>query len=189
MELSAAPPVHDGILYVKFSLIGQQEVLITMFCSGYGNEADNERVEKDFEAAVAKGYRPCTFLHPITTHYIPLTSSKGPTCKKMNDFRSSHTFKAAAFQPTEEEFAAATRRNRPSAPRHSSSSYASSSTSRKPTPQNTKVYSMLSDLEDDDDDLPDLSTALKERKSETSEKKVAKKAVIDDDDSDTVCHL
>ncbi|KAH8102694.1 SNF2 family DNA-dependent ATPase [Cristinia sonorae] len=155
MELSSAPPVHDGIF-------------------GHGDEADNIRVEKEFEAAVAKGLRPC------------------PTCRKMNDFRSTHTFKSSAFQPTEEEFAEATRRKRPTQSRQSvgklNGAASSSSSKTLQKPMNKLDLDDLSDLSDSDDDLPDISQVLRMQKdAESKPKKIVKpmKAIISDDESDS----
>lgn len=52
---------------------------------GYGNEKENLRAEREYEAAVAKGHRPC------------------PTCKKMNDLSPTKVFKSIAFEPEEDE--------------------------------------------------------------------------------------
>ncbi|KAG1894583.1 SNF2 family N-terminal domain-containing protein [Suillus fuscotomentosus] len=68
--LSNSPITHDG----EF---------------GHGNEKENLRAEREYEAAAAKGHRPC------------------PTCKKMND--PTKVFKSIAFQPEEDEVEEANR--------------------------------------------------------------------------------
>ncbi|KAF8176997.1 SNF2 family DNA-dependent ATPase [Pholiota molesta] len=55
-------------------------------CFGYGqgSEKENLAAEKEYEAAAAKGHRPC------------------PTCKKMTDLKDQ-AFKSSAFEPSEDE--------------------------------------------------------------------------------------
>ncbi|KAI0041675.1 hypothetical protein FA95DRAFT_1501098 [Auriscalpium vulgare] len=66
---------------------------------GYGNEAQNSLAEKAYEAAEARGHRPC------------------PTCKKMNDLRPAAVFLSSAFEPSDDELRdyARNERNRKSA--------------------------------------------------------------------------
>ncbi|CAK5270957.1 unnamed protein product [Mycena citricolor] len=52
---------------------------------GEGDESQNEAQDKAYEEATAKGLRPC------------------PTCKRMTNMRGDKVFKAAAFEPTEDE--------------------------------------------------------------------------------------
>ena len=49
-DISQSAIVHDGIF-------------------GFGNEQQNMRVEKLFEDAAAKGFRPCT--HALSSHAYP----------------------------------------------------------------------------------------------------------------------
>ncbi|TFY67000.1 hypothetical protein EVJ58_g1907 [Rhodofomes roseus] len=52
---------------------------------GNGDEKENMRVEKEFEAAALKGLRPC------------------PTCKKMQDLSPAHVFLSQAFEPLRDD--------------------------------------------------------------------------------------
>ncbi|KAF9451016.1 hypothetical protein P691DRAFT_773496 [Macrolepiota fuliginosa MF-IS2] len=52
---------------------------------GFGNESQNEAVEKSYGAALTKGWRPC------------------PTCGKMIDLGPQKTFKWVAFEPTDQD--------------------------------------------------------------------------------------
>ncbi|EPQ55741.1 P-loop containing nucleoside triphosphate hydrolase protein [Gloeophyllum trabeum ATCC 11539] len=65
LDLRTAPIAHDGHF-------------------GEGSEQENLKAEKEYEAAVAKGWRPC------------------PTCKKMSDCFDK-VFRSSAFEPTPEE--------------------------------------------------------------------------------------
>ncbi|KIP06767.1 hypothetical protein PHLGIDRAFT_30351 [Phlebiopsis gigantea 11061_1 CR5-6] len=131
---------------------------------GEADEETNLRVEKEFENAAAKGLRPC------------------PTCKKMCDLGAKAIFRSIAFEPTEEELQAATRRKYPGSTRSGSSN----SSNRRAPPQKPKVLVMeLSD--DSDDDLPDLSDILKNAGSQKDKgkRKEKEKAKGSDDDEMT----
>ncbi|KAF9485841.1 hypothetical protein BDN70DRAFT_870738 [Pholiota conissans] len=162
LDLSNAAVAHDGIF-------------------GQGTEKENLAAEKEYEAAVAKGHRPC------------------PTCKKMTDLKD-HAFKSSAFEPTEDELDEYMRtKRREKNNRH---------TRRSPTP--VKVIKDLSDFSesdsDSDDDLPDVAdmfaSKLKNNKamakgkgsnnvdmdsnmSTTTRKVSGKRKIIEDSDSDT----
>uniref|UniRef100_A0A8H7XLY1 Uncharacterized protein n=1 Tax=Psilocybe cubensis TaxID=181762 RepID=A0A8H7XLY1_PSICU len=72
----------DCTLDLSNSAIGHNGIF------GQGDEKENIAAEKEYEAAVAKGYRPC------------------PTCRKMVDLTSADkVFKSAAFEPTEDDIA------------------------------------------------------------------------------------
>ncbi|KDR65835.1 hypothetical protein GALMADRAFT_131232 [Galerina marginata CBS 339.88] len=133
LDLSNSPIGHDGIF-------------------GQGSEKENLAVEKEFEAAVAKGYRPC------------------PTCKKMMDMKSTDkVFKASAFEPSEEEVTNQIQSKR----RAKSGKGRVQARSPSPTPSIPDV------LDDSDDDLPEVGhifdTPLKKHK------KVTKKDPYDSD--------
>ncbi|KAI9435461.1 SNF2 family N-terminal domain-containing protein [Lactarius indigo] len=68
-DMSQSAIVHDGIF-------------------GYGDERQNNLVEKAFEEAAARGFRPC------------------PVCKKMNDISPNSIFLSSAFEPSHEELRA-----------------------------------------------------------------------------------
>ncbi|KAI8992782.1 SNF2 family N-terminal domain-containing protein [Trametes punicea] len=65
---------------------------------GNADEQTNLRIEKEWEAAAAKGLRPC------------------PKCKKMQDLTPNAVFVASAFHPTQEEVRAASRAAKRRAP-------------------------------------------------------------------------
>ena len=107
----------------------------------------------------------------------------------MNDFRSAHTFKSVAFQPTEEEFIAATKRKRPTTFRQPSILVPPKRSQAKAK----AITAVLSDLSDSDDDLPDIKDILKDvAEGKNSQEKPSKPKKIveddeDDDDDDSVC--
>ncbi|KAG1816727.1 SNF2 family N-terminal domain-containing protein, partial [Suillus subaureus] len=101
---------------------------------GHGNEKENLRAEREYEAAVAKGHRPC------------------PTCKKMNDLSPTKVFKSIAFEPEENEVEEANRarkRARQLAPKKAvhQGTVSAPSRFRGATPE----------LDSSDDDMPDFS--------------------------------
>ncbi|KAG1873411.1 SNF2 family N-terminal domain-containing protein [Suillus tomentosus] len=125
--LSNSPITHDG----EF---------------GHGNEKENLRAEREYEAAAAKGHRPC------------------PTCKKMND--PTKVFKSIAFEPEEDEVEEANRARK----------HARRVVQEKPVPQGTDSSEESSDsdseielsvpsrfrgatpeVDSSDDDMPDFS--------------------------------
>jgi hypothetical protein len=62
LDLRNSPIAHDGILYVS-PLIPTSQSWCNLFrSSGYGNEKQNLEAEKEYENAVAKGFRPCLSL-------------------------------------------------------------------------------------------------------------------------------
>ncbi|KII82945.1 hypothetical protein PLICRDRAFT_58597 [Plicaturopsis crispa FD-325 SS-3] len=151
LELSSAPPVHDCIF-------------------GYGSENDNLKAEKEYEAAAAKGHRPC------------------PTCKKMNDLSVAKVFKSSAFEPSDEEFTAemrARRQNGRCKPKKRSSSDSDDDVFTSCLPSPKKSYDQVIDLDEssDDEDLPDMAQVLAGRGSSPLKKKVkTEKKESDDDD-------
>ncbi|KAI0669018.1 SNF2 family N-terminal domain-containing protein [Trametes maxima] len=117
----------------------------------FGNNDDqtNMRIEKEYEAAAAKGLRPC------------------PTCKKMQDLTPNAVFLSSAFQPSDEELQAAVRAARRAKQRSPS----------PPPVKKFKVeaisFSDSSDS-DSDDDLPDLAELMKSSpKGKSGDKKPA----------------
>ncbi|TFK47207.1 hypothetical protein OE88DRAFT_1811381 [Heliocybe sulcata] len=114
LGLRTAPVAHDGNF-------------------GEGSEAENLKAEKEYEAAVAKGWRPC------------------PTCKKMCDMNEK-MFRSSAFEPTTEEMEKIEREKK-DARRKKQGKKASP----EPMPS---VTDFDADLEDSDDDLPDVSTLI-----------------------------
>ncbi|CAL1697769.1 unnamed protein product [Somion occarium] len=143
LDLSNAPPAHDGIF-------------------GQGDEQANLRIEKDFEAAVAKGLRPC------------------PTCKKMNDMRASHVFKSSAFEPSEEEFKSATKRA-PSRVTPSRQASSSGPARKSPAPKVHTIEDIMDLSSSSDEELPDVSTLLM-RRSSSPKAKVKKNVIVSDDE-------
>ena len=84
-----------------------------LFHSGHGSEQENLRAEKEYEAAAAKGFRPCmSHCCPSPLFQRTLTFSIGPTCKKMNDLSAGKTFKSSAFEPSDGELTKAARSKR-----------------------------------------------------------------------------
>ncbi|KAI0702754.1 SNF2 family N-terminal domain-containing protein [Earliella scabrosa] len=98
---------------------------------GTGDEQTNLRLEKEFEAAAAKGYRPC------------------PTCKKMQDLRPNNVFKASAFMPSDEEVRAACR---------AATSRARSPPKKK---AKIEVIDLDSSDSDSDSDMPDFAALMR----------------------------
>ncbi|RPD76809.1 hypothetical protein L226DRAFT_459891 [Lentinus tigrinus ALCF2SS1-7] len=125
---------------------------------GNNDEQTNLRIEKEFEAAVAKGLRPC------------------PKCKKMQDLRPNNVFKASAFMPTPAEVRAACRaaKDRSRGP--------------TPVAKRRKIEVIeLSDSSDDsdsDDGMPDLSKLLNSSPVGNKNAKNGKKAKKTDSDDD-----
>ncbi|KAG6856050.1 hypothetical protein H0H87_008064 [Tephrocybe sp. NHM501043] len=131
---------------------------------GEGSEKENIEAEKEYESAAARGYRPC------------------PTCKKMIDLTPNKTFKASAFEPTNEELtnhACKTRRNK-GGRRISGRDVRM----RSPTPEKSFEDHGLSDS---DDDLPDVSTFLEDRP--VKRQKRSKVVESDDDDNEALTNL
>ncbi|TFK37535.1 SNF2 family DNA-dependent ATPase [Crucibulum laeve] len=124
LELSNSPIVHDGIF-------------------GHGSEMENLAIEKEYETAVAKGYRPC------------------PTCRKMMDLGPSRIFKASAFEPSDEELTNHARSKR-QANRGKARGRDGDVQMRSPLPSPVKSLEERG-LDDSDDDLPDVSAIFEER--------------------------
>ncbi|KAI0070881.1 hypothetical protein K474DRAFT_1737680 [Panus rudis PR-1116 ss-1] len=142
LELRAAPPAHNGIF-------------------GEGDEQSNLQVEKDFEAAVSKGLRPC------------------PVCKKMTDLTESRVFKSIAFEPTEDEFRDATRRTKPAAKPLRQTKLASISKAKKEDKPEFefKGFGEIIDLDSSDDDLPDPKSIFQTQAPKSPKVKVKKNTV------------
>ncbi|KAF8890769.1 SNF2 family N-terminal domain-containing protein [Infundibulicybe gibba] len=138
LNLSNSPIVHDGIF-------------------GHGNEKENLAIEKEYEKAVAKGYRPC------------------PTCKKMMDLTPEKVFKSSAFEPTDEELSNHARAQR-RAQRKPSSQTKHSKIIRVRSPSPEKSWEERA-MDSDDDDLPDVSEMFDRRSA-----KRQKKSLVDDEE-------
>ncbi|TFK27268.1 hypothetical protein FA15DRAFT_727203 [Coprinopsis marcescibilis] len=134
-----APISHDGIF-------------------GLGNEQQNLAVERAFEEAEAKGYRPC------------------PTCRTMVDLSPDKIYKSVAFCPSDKEV----REYRRSQRRTKQTKL--HFISRSPSP----AMSITSDLSDSDDDLPEFPFTQPTKKEKENDKVSGKgkRKVDDDDDSD-----
>jgi len=120
--------------------------------SGQGNEKENLAVEKEFEAAVAKGYRPCKSTLAISSTTIVTNLLPGPTCQKMMDLRSADkVFKISAFKPSEEELNDYIRSKRQT---HSSGQRTvKKEKARSPSP----ALSIPDELSDSDEEFPEVS--------------------------------
>ncbi|KZT24992.1 hypothetical protein NEOLEDRAFT_1156494 [Neolentinus lepideus HHB14362 ss-1] len=117
LGLRTAPIAHDGHF-------------------GEGDEAENLKAEKEYEVAVAKGWRPC------------------PTCKKMCDM-NDNMFRSSAFEPTPEEMEKIQREQRDARRKKQA---------RKASPEPGPSVIDL-ELDESDDDLPDVSTLIASRLS------------------------
>ncbi|KIM41993.1 hypothetical protein M413DRAFT_71424 [Hebeloma cylindrosporum] len=160
LDLSNSPIAHNGIF-------------------GEGSEKENLAVEREFEAAVAKGYRPC------------------PTCQKMMDLRSPEkVFKISAFMPSAEEIDDYIRSKRRA--NSSRQGIVKKEKARSPSP----ALSIPDELSDSDEEFPEVSQMfIKKPKVEAkqeqdvkmidltsapkkSSNKYMKRKVIEDSDSD-----
>lgn len=115
---------------------------------GHGNEKENLRAEREYEAAAAKGHRPC------------------PTCKKMNDLSQTKVFKSIAFEPEEDEVEEANRARKRARrlslekPVHQStvlSEESSDSDSEIEVSAPSRFRGATPELDSSDDDMPDFS--------------------------------
>lgn len=119
--------------------------------SGQGSEKENLAVEKEFEAAVAKGYRPCKFTLTITSTTSVTNFRPGPTCQKMMDLRSADkVFKISAFEPSDEELRDYIRSRRQA---NSSRLGIVKEKARSPSP----ALSIPDELSDSDEEFPEVS--------------------------------
>ena len=155
--MSQSAIVHDGIF-------------------GFGDERQNMLVEKEFEDAAAKGFRPCTLAaHPPSLPRIPSWVTNyytGPVCKKMNDISPNAIFLSSAFEPTHEELRAFSRsekeRSRPARERKPLLSVPSTSTSKVATSKVAQRRPPPADIVElsSDEELPDFSQILARSKKE-----------------------
>ncbi|OJA08757.1 hypothetical protein AZE42_08874 [Rhizopogon vesiculosus] len=110
---------------------------------GHGTEQENARAEREYDAAAAKGQRPC------------------PTCKKMNDLGQTKVFKSIAFEPEEDEVEEehrARKRARQLPPKKSvRQSAESDSDSEIEVSAPSRFRGATPELESSDDDMPDFS--------------------------------
>ncbi|KAG2133783.1 P-loop containing nucleoside triphosphate hydrolase protein [Suillus bovinus] len=129
---------------------------------GHGNEKENLRAEREYEAAAAKGYRPC------------------PTCKKMNELNSTKVFKSIAFEPEEDEVEEANRARKrarrlvPEKPmRQGPVSESSDSDSEVEVSAPLRFRGATPELDSSDDDMPDFSRLFANGGKMKKEKKAA----------------
>ncbi|KAF5337985.1 hypothetical protein D9758_014335 [Tetrapyrgos nigripes] len=141
LDLKNSPIEHNGIF-------------------GEGNERENMEIERKFEEANAKGWRPC------------------PTCKSMQDMSDEKTFKLAAFQPTDEELARFIAESRKSRKKKKAVKDELYSDSDDDMGDYNKTFEER-ELDDSDDDFPDLNDILKPPKKK---QKVENTKAEDDDD-------
>lgn len=169
--------------------------------SGNGTEQENLRAEKEFEAAAAKGLRPCMFFYlPFNSHLI--ISLVGPTCKKMTDLSAAKTFKSIAFEPSDEELTKAAKARRKQKAKGDQEELSSEDEIVIDSPVHKIFTGSALDLDDSsDEDLPDVTDLLsghkgkketkaepKKKKSKPTKKKIKfskKKAPVED----VCCHF
>lgn len=140
--------------------------------SGHGDERQNTAVEKKFEDAQAKGYRPCT--SSITDACNPSTDTfKGPTCHEMLDVRPSNVFLAKAFAPSSEQLAKFSNPKRKVTRRGTTADIDLSDDDEDVKTESKTFDEMV--LDDSDDELPELSDILRPVKRQKTEQ------ALDDD--------
>ncbi|KAF5329445.1 hypothetical protein D9619_009161 [Psilocybe cf. subviscida] len=146
LELSNSAIVHDGIF-------------------GYGTEKENLAAEKEFEAANAKGLRPC------------------PTCKKMMEMKGSKVFKSYAFEPSPEEVDSYVRKQRKEKERraHAARGGRLTKKERSPSPEMDDSDSSAEKPSDSDEEMPDVNEVFAKM---NSMKKGKGKKVVKDESSD-----
>ncbi|THV01709.1 hypothetical protein K435DRAFT_836766 [Dendrothele bispora CBS 962.96] len=118
---------------------------------GEGNEKENMEIERKFEEANAKGWRPC------------------PTCKSMQDLSEAKIFKLDAFQPTEEELAKFVAESRQARRKKTKKAvkYESSDDESEGGPTNKTLEEK--GLDDSDDDFPELADIMRPMKKQKIE--------------------
>ncbi|KAK0450917.1 SNF2 family DNA-dependent ATPase [Armillaria borealis] len=105
---------------------------------GNGSEKENLAAEKKYEAAAAKGHRPC------------------PTCKEMQNVSDSKVFRSIAFQPTDEDLTKHAKRKRTL--KRAVAHYEISDDEEEQKPLEERIAS------DSDDDLPDIASIMQPKK-------------------------
>ncbi|KAJ3510415.1 hypothetical protein NMY22_g15987 [Coprinellus aureogranulatus] len=152
--------VDTRLVWSAYKTSGMLQLLTMAYISGYGSEKENLAAEKAFEEAEAKGHRPC------------------PTCKKMIDMSADHIYKAAAFEPTDEELSIYARklRKEKAQARRRSNTFDMDARMETPSPTGSVI-----ELSDSDASLPDVMTMFK--KPSPVRKKGKKSVVYSDDDS------
>ncbi|KAG0693881.1 SNF2 family N-terminal domain-containing protein [Suillus ampliporus] len=149
---------------------------------GHGTEKENVRAEREYEAAAAKGHRPC------------------PTCKKMNDLTQAKVFKSIAFEPEEEEVEEAhrarkrARRDAPTKPVYQSrdlSAESSDSESEIEASAPSRFRGATPELDSSDDDMPDFSQLFANggKLKKKGKKAAANKSLRRQSDDDDVLDL
>ncbi|KAG2137485.1 SNF2 family N-terminal domain-containing protein [Suillus clintonianus] len=147
---------------------------------GHGNEKENLRAEREYEAAAAKGQRPC------------------PTCKKMNDLSQTKVFRSIAFEPEEDEVEEANRARKrarrlaPEKPVHTSkdsSGESSDSDSEIEVSAPSRFRGATPELDSSDDDMPDFSQLFANKGKLKKKKAAGKKRLRQQSDDDEVLDL
>ncbi|KAK7452108.1 hypothetical protein VKT23_012213 [Stygiomarasmius scandens] len=131
LDLRNSPIEHNGIF-------------------GEGNEKENMEIERKFEEANAKGWRPC------------------PTCKSIQDMTETKIFKLEAFQPTEEElekFVADSRKARKKPKKKAVKYESSDDEDGLGNGRRNKTFEEKG-MDDSDDDFPDLVDILRPTKKQ-----------------------
>lgn len=105
---------------------------------GNGSEKENLAVEKKYEAAAAKGHRPC------------------PMCKEMQNVSDSKVFRSIAFQPTDEELTKHAKRKRTL--KRAVAHYEIYDDEEEQKTLEERIAS------DSDDDLPDIASIMRPKK-------------------------
>ncbi|KAK0197054.1 SNF2 family DNA-dependent ATPase [Armillaria mellea] len=105
---------------------------------GNGSEKENLAAEKKYEAAAAKGHRPC------------------PTCKELQNVSDTKVFRSIAFQPTDEELTKHAKRKRTL--KRAVARYEMSDDEEEQKPLEERIAS------DSDDDLPDIASIMRPKK-------------------------
>ena len=158
--------------------------------SGYGSEKENLAAEKEFEAANAKGLRPCMYLSDrlfiwpsnLYAYCAPL----GPTCKKMMEMKGSKVFKSSAFEPSPEELDSYVHKQRKEKERraHAVRGGRSAKKERSPSPEMDDSDSASDKLSDSDEEMPDVNEMF--AKMDNIKKGKGKKAVKDESSDEEV---
>ncbi|KAG2117059.1 SNF2 family N-terminal domain-containing protein [Suillus discolor] len=132
---------------------------------GHGNEKENIRAEREYEAAAAKGHRPCAYSS-FLRHAVLSLIRAGPTCKKMNDLSPTKVFKSIAFEPEEDEVEEANRARKharrlvlekPVRQGTVSSEESSDSDSEIELSVPSRFRGATPEVDSSDDDMPDFS--------------------------------
>ncbi|KAG6330201.1 hypothetical protein ID866_8887, partial [Astraeus odoratus] len=109
------------------------------------DKQENMRIEREYEVAAAKSYRPC------------------PVCKQMNDLSSQKVFKSSAFKPDREELEEAAhaarhaRTSGPSTMKHAVMHDSGDEDDTPPPAKKSRFRGGTPPSDSSDDELPDFS--------------------------------